>query len=139
MNEEEEQDQRLLLGPWNRVINFGTGLHSKVDKAGDERHEAERRWSAWVRACDVERKVPAGLGGGPARGGGGTICPRVSDCGLASQGMAGLPLLQAHEAGLIYLFILLRQNPDNVKLITLKGTIWWHLMPSQYCATNIVF
>ena len=136
MNEEEEQDQRLLLGPWSRVVSFGTGLNSMVDKAGDERHEAEGRWSAWVRAGDVEKKVPAGLGGGPASGGG--FAPRVSDCGLVSQGMAGLPLLQAHEAGLIYLFILLRQNPHNVKLIMLRGTTWWHLMPSQYRATNIV-
>ena len=38
----------------------------------------------------------------------------------------------------IYLFILLRQNPHNVKLIMLRGTTWWHLMPSQYRATNIV-
>ena len=138
MNKEEEQAQRLLLGHWNRVVSFGTGLHSKVDEAGDKRHEAEGRWGSWVRAGYVERKVPAGLGGGPARGGGRTVCPRVSDCGLASQRMAGLPLLQAHEAGLICLFILLRQNPHNVKLIMLKETIWWHLVPSQYCATNIV-
>ena len=89
MNEEEEQDQRLLLGPWTRVVSFGTGLHSKVDKAGDERHEAEGRWSAWVRAGDVERKVPAGLGGGPASGGGGTGCPRVSDVGWRPRGWLG--------------------------------------------------
>lgn len=60
------------------------------------------------------------MGGGPVGGGGGTIRPRAADCGPASQGVAGLPLPQARNADLVYLFILLRLNSHNVKLIMLK-------------------
>ena len=89
MNKEEEQAQRLLLGHWNRVVSFGTGLHSKVDEAGDKRHEAEGRWGSWVRAGYVERKVPAGLGGGLQVGVGGPFAPEYQTVGWPPRGWLG--------------------------------------------------
>lgn len=77
----------LGCGFWN----WGShGSHGGVEEAGDERREAGGRWRAWVRADDVERKVPAGAWmGGLQVGVGEPFAPEQQTVGRHPRGSLG--------------------------------------------------